>query len=64
MPLTYSALPLYTGEYKVGAIDLEVECEPRVISDVVLKETGELALKVGSAFTETLDISSTFPCAC
>jgi len=46
MPLLSSNLPSYTGPYPVGTIDLEAPCQPRVISDVTIKSTGDPAFKV------------------
>lgn len=41
-----SALPPYTGDYQVGAIDLEVPVEPRNVGKSVYKDTGKPAFEV------------------
>ena len=45
MPLS-RPLPPYTGEYGVGALDVEVPVTPRDIGKAVNKDTGQPALKV------------------
>ncbi|KAK3060526.1 hypothetical protein LTS18_008348, partial [Coniosporium uncinatum] len=50
MPLLSSRLPQYTGPHAVGAIDLEADCTPRVIGDILLKKTNEPALKLETVF--------------
>jgi platelet-activating factor acetylhydrolase len=39
-------LPNYSGPHHVGIIDLEADVETRVLHEAVLRETGEVALKV------------------
>ncbi|EXJ88118.1 hypothetical protein A1O1_05046 [Capronia coronata CBS 617.96] len=39
-PLFSSRLPAYTGQYSVGAIDLEISTEPRTIHAARLKDSG------------------------
>jgi len=41
-------LPNYSGSYHVGIVDLEAAVETRVIHEAVLRETGEVALKLES----------------
>lgn len=36
-----SNLPPYSGEYGVGAIDLEVPCRPRTVSDITFVSSGD-----------------------
>ncbi|KAF1985253.1 PAF-acetylhydrolase family member [Aulographum hederae CBS 113979] len=50
MPILSSRLPRYTGPHGVGAIDLEADCDGRVIGDVKLKGTDVPALKVDTVF--------------
>ncbi|KAF1820877.1 alpha/beta-hydrolase [Dissoconium aciculare CBS 342.82] len=40
MPLLSSKLPEYSGPYAVGTVDIEVPCEKRRSSEVVLRDTG------------------------
>ena len=46
MHLLSSDLPPYTGEYDVGAIDIEVPVEERNVGRAVFKDSGESAFKV------------------
>ncbi|KAK3112278.1 hypothetical protein LTR53_011609 [Teratosphaeriaceae sp. CCFEE 6253] len=46
MPFSSSALPEYTGEYKVGTIDVEVPVEKRNISDVKFRDNGKPAFEL------------------
>lgn len=46
MPVLSSSLPPYTGEYKVGTIDIEAECGPRRVGDAVFKEGGKPAFEL------------------
>ena len=46
MHLLSSDLPPYTGEYDVGAIDIEVPVEERNIGKAVFRDSGESAFKV------------------
>ena len=46
-PLLASKLPSYSGEYEVGAIDVEIPLrEPRMVSDTVFRDTGKPAFQV------------------
>lgn len=45
-PMLSSRLPEYTGPYSVGAIDLEIPCEPRRLNDARLKDDGHHAFQV------------------
>ncbi|KAI1610146.1 1-alkyl-2-acetylglycerophosphocholine esterase [Exophiala viscosa] len=45
-PMLSSRLPEYTGPYSVGAIDLEVPCEPRRLNDARLKDDGHHAFQL------------------
>jgi platelet-activating factor acetylhydrolase len=46
-PLLASKLPSYSGEYEVGAIDLEIPLkEPRIVSETVFGHTGKPAFHV------------------
>ena len=46
MPILSDSLPVYSGEYEVGTIDLEVPVQRRNISDAVFKHTGEPAFQL------------------
>ncbi|CAI6333692.1 unnamed protein product [Periconia digitata] len=56
-PIT-SPLPLYTGPYEVGILDLETEVKRRTIHPATLKETGNKAFEL-----ETLAITIYYPSA-
>ncbi|KAF2488681.1 alpha/beta-hydrolase [Lophium mytilinum] len=43
-------LPSYSGEHQVGIIDVEADCETRVLHPAVFREGGEVALKLESVF--------------
>ncbi|KAF2810971.1 alpha/beta-hydrolase [Mytilinidion resinicola] len=43
-------LPSYSGPHQVGIIDVEADCETRVLHPAVLKDGGEIALKLESVF--------------
>lgn len=46
MPLFSSKLPPYTGQYPVGVIDIEAQCDKRTISDITLRKDGKSAFEV------------------
>ncbi|KAK4507774.1 hypothetical protein PRZ48_001509 [Zasmidium cellare] len=46
MPLFSSRLPRYSGEYEVGVIDIEADCETRRFTDAVLRDSREPALQL------------------
>ena len=46
MPLLSTALPEYSGKYKVGTIDIEAPCERRKVSEALFKDTDKPAFEL------------------